>query len=838
MKHKSIAAIAAGASVTAALAFMAAAQFSDSASPAPASANTVTRAEMAGMVQKFEARSFDVLVATRSHDYETVIRDIEQAGGTVTRQFKYAKGLAASIPFAALKTLRHNPDVLHVEKDAERFPAGNGNKGKREVSNERVAMGKWTLDDMDKLESLIRSGAAFDAESLHPYKAKDKITLNREQIDAMVSDISPDTYANAVTMNAPAVWSSGNMGQDSIVAVIDSGVFGDHFMLEGSLVGCDDLSSDAGTPACDSPENGYHGTHVASTIAGHGAILVAANDPLAGAIARYMAPLPQASSIGYPGARVLPLLGMAPAAQIYGVKVFPAAGGGAPTSTIIGAIEHVIDLRVEDGWDIDVINMSLGGGTTYDVYDLESMAVDAATAAGITVVTSNGNDGPASQTVGSPAGAYTAIATGAIADPVHMRVFWDLNFGKPGIGHQTFVSDYPQPAYFSSRGPTSGGGPKPALSANGVFVLAADTPDGIAFSSGTSMASPGIAGTVALLNTWSENNGDAASPYDYREALMAGAVPVPYFEDFEQGAGYNNAANALQALMADGSLGDSYPPLPPAPAAPALPAGMDLGIVGAGSASFSIDNLKPGEVRHYYFEVTPETSSIVVDASSPRSRRDPYLLNSFEFHLSTGDRTYTDYYFTSGNIWNKAGPARFEVMDRSSVALGNATGHGADPMLIQPGYTRLSVENDWTSAGPISGNFEVTVSDDPRPGPDYGESDVIATGETHEVAPLFPCPEAMCWANLRWQNDWTAYPTSDLDLIAYGVDLDAGAITYIDFRGASLRSPETTSVDRSDPGWTLGDPSGVDAMLYDVDGYDTHGGNEPFQFEWFQAETP
>lgn len=824
-----------------ALALAGASQFMPANSSDPVTVRAFDRSQLSTQLDAFQSQEFAVLISTRDHNYASVVETIEGHGGTVTHQFKYARGLAANVPVSALKALRRHENVMRVANDTLRYPAGGVGQGrneKRQPGGERLSMGRWTLGDMEQLEARIRSGAGFDVESLHPYAPSAKLSLSAKQIEVLGGEIAPHTYLNPDVMNAPAVWGTGNFGQDTIVAVIDTGVYGGHFMLEGSLIGCEDFSTDAGMPGCSDPANHWHGSHVASTIAGHGAVLVGASDPLAKAIAQYAEPLPEASSIGFPGARVLPLMGMAPAAQIYGIKVFPSSGAGASTSRIISAMERVIDLRTVEGIDIDVLNMSLGGGTTFDYYDLESQTVDAATAAGITVVTSAGNDGPASQTVGSPAGAHTAVSSAAIAEPLHMRVFWDLNFAKPGIGHQTFVGDFPQPVYFSSRGQASNGEQKPAVAATGAFVLAAlpsaESPNGIGFSSGTSMASPGVAGTAALLNTWSESNGDLASPYDYREALLNGADPIPFYEEWEQGAGYNNAGNALAALMADGSLGDAYPPLPPVPTAPAPPEGTDLGIVGAGTASIEIKNLAPGHVRHYYIEVTEDTSRIAVNASNPRSRRDPYLLNSFEFHLSTGDRTYLDYYFTSGNIWNKLGPASFEVMDRYAVATGNATGHGANPLLVQPGYTRISIENDWTSAGPISGSFEVIVSDDPRPEPDYSESGFVMTGETDSIGPLFECPEAMCWANLRWENNWRHYPTTDLDALTFGLDGDFNLV-YIDFGAASLHAPETTSIDRANPVWTVGNPEDVVYTAYDVDGFETHGGNEPYTFEWFAA---
>jgi hypothetical protein len=112
------------------------------------------------------------------------------------------------------------------------------------------------------------------------------------------------------------------------------------------------------------------------------------------------------------------------------------------------------------------------------------------------------------------------------------------------------------------------------------------------------------------------------------------------------------------------------------------------------------------------------------------------------------------------------------------------------------------------------------------------------TGELDELAFLFPCIVAACRADLTWMRDWTQYPTSDLDLIVFGINAALDTIVYIDFRGASLNSPENTSIDRADPVWTLGDPNNVAFTVYDVDGFDTNGNNEPYTFDWYAPPAP
>ena len=479
--------------------------------------------------------------------------------------------------------------------------------------------------------------------------------------------------------------------------------------------------------------------------------------------------------------------------------------------------------------------MSLGGPTLYAGRDLEDQTIDAATAAGIVVVVSAGNSGPASQTVGSPGTAQTSIAVGAIAETSQVRTFWDLNYfdgWKPGIGHQLFVSKTPQMVAFSSRGQTADGRDKPALSATGVFILAAspsgDSPDGIGFSSGTSMSSPAVAGTAALLTTWAEANGDFASPLDIRQALEAGAVPIPGYSEFEQGAGFNNAANALVALISDESLGDTYPPLGPAPAMSSPPDGMDLDLLDGESATFTIDNMRPGHIEHYYVKTTSDSSKLTLDISDVKTKRNPLGINSFEVYIKDGTVVTGNYYIDSANVWPGKGATHFEVSDRSTTRYGNVTGGAPQPKLIQPGYTRISIENDWTSAGPMSGTFTVAVEDGGNPVPLGSIPGAIVTGGQDIVA-VGPAGPVKLAASLSWVNNWEAYPTSDLDLIVVGLDADFSFIV-IDVSGISLNSPEGSDFNFN---IVLGDPADIVQWGYAVEGFETHGQAESYRVDFF-----
>ncbi len=156
-------------------------------------------------------------------------------------------------------------------------------------------------------------------------------------------------------------------------------------------------SAPAGSPALtphpdDNPlDCNGHGSHVAGTAAGfgvdaHGATYAGPYDSAA---------FQQAFKIGP---------GVAPKADIYAVRVFGCEG-----STDV--VTHAIDWAVEN--DMDVINMSLGApfGTAKTA---DALAAQNAAKAGIIVVASAGNSGPAPYITGSPASGRGVVSVAAV----------------------------------------------------------------------------------------------------------------------------------------------------------------------------------------------------------------------------------------------------------------------------------------------------------------------------------------------------------------------------------------------------------------------------------------
>lgn len=156
-------------------------------------------------------------------------------------------------------------------------------------------------------------------------------------------------------------------------------------------------------------------------------------------------------------------------------------------------------------------------------------ATAALAAAGILVVVAAGNTGPRCRSIGDSPAFYPDVLTVGAVD------------------RQRRVTD------FSSRGPAPGGGAKPDLVAPGADVLSAMPGGGYGVLSGTSMATPQVAGVAALM--WSANPALVGDLPRTRRILTATASPVPVSgevcgdEAHVVGAGLVDAYAAVRAAQ-------------------------------------------------------------------------------------------------------------------------------------------------------------------------------------------------------------------------------------------------------------------------------------------------
>ncbi|MFG2358977.1 S8 family serine peptidase [Streptomyces sp. NPDC048521] len=306
--------------------------------------------------------------------------------------------------------------------------------------------------------------------------------------------VEADLADTTEQIGAPQVWAGGDTGQGVDVAVLDTGVDTRHPDLVGQVAG-----STSFVPDEDIEDHNGHGTHVASTIAGTGA-----------------------ASDGKER-------GVAPGARLHVGKVLAGDGSGQESWVLAGMEWAARDQHAK------IISMSLGAGPT-DGSDPLSQAVDRLSAeTGALFTIAAGNDGQ--YAVAAPSVADAALSVGAVDGSDRL-------------------------ASFSATGPRQGdAGLKPELTAPGVDVLAARSRyalEGVGdyqTLSGTSMATPHVAGAAALL---------AAAHPDWtgqqlKDALVSSTKMTPGYTPYQGGSGRLDAAAAVHGtVFATGSAFGGY----------------------------------------------------------------------------------------------------------------------------------------------------------------------------------------------------------------------------------------------------------------------------------------
>ncbi|WP_433350882.1 S8 family peptidase [Microtetraspora malaysiensis] len=295
--------------------------------------------------------------------------------------------------------------------------------------------------------------------------------------------VKADLDVSVPMIGAPQAWAGGHDGTGVKVAILDTGIDAAHPDLAGKVA-----DSKSFIPGQEVQDGHGHGTHVASTVAGSGAA----------AGGKYK--------------------GVAPGAKLVIGKVLDNSGSGTDSQVIEG-----MEWAAASG--AKVVSMSLGSGPS-DGTDPMSQAVNALSAStGVLFVIAAGNLGASGrETVASPGTADAALTVAAVDKDDK----W---------------------ATFSGQGPRFGDGAlKPDIAAPGVAITAAraagtsmGTPadDRYTTGAGTSMATPHVAGAVAIM---AQQHPDW-SGLQLKAALMSTAKDDD-LSVYKQGAGRVDLARA------------------------------------------------------------------------------------------------------------------------------------------------------------------------------------------------------------------------------------------------------------------------------------------------------
>ncbi|MFF9688349.1 S8 family serine peptidase [Streptomyces sp. NPDC014623] len=348
-----------------------------------------------------------------------------------------------------------------------------------------------------RLESVNGVALTSDKDGVRGFWSDIAPTEKSRSLDNGIAELWLDGKAEVALedsvpqVGAPQAWAAGFDGKGTTVAVLDTGIDATHPDVKDRIT-----RSKSFVPGEEVVDKHGHGTHVASTIAGSGAASGGADK------------------------------GVAPEADLLVGKVLSDGGSGADS----GIIEAMEWAKAEGA---DVVSMSLGSSIPDDGTDLMAQAVDALSADGGPLFVIAAGNAYGAGTIGSPGSAASALTIAAV----------DKQDGR---------------AAFSSMGPlVRSHGLKPDLSAPGVDINAAASQSvpGIEGMyqqmSGTSMATPHVAGAAAILKQrhpeWSGRR--------IKDVLMSSSERLPGYTPYEQGTGRLDVKAAIgTTIEATGSV--------------------------------------------------------------------------------------------------------------------------------------------------------------------------------------------------------------------------------------------------------------------------------------------
>ena len=310
-----------------------------------------------------------------------------------------------------------------------------------------------------------------------------KKDLLRLEEDSNILNIYSQNYIHAFLEEATSVIQSGEVnnlqynfynltGTGEVVCVIDSGVDFTHPDLFGKNLSCVvDCYNKACVENCSVGDDNGHGTHVAGIVAASGGIT-----------------------------------GVAPNVSLIGVKILGSSGGGSGNdSDLNNAVDYCVSQNVS------VITMSLGTINFYssecdNVGGLSSWrdSLNAAVAKNISVVVATGNDGNLTS-ISAPACFHNATPVGDTYDSNLGEIIWSV------CRDSTTIVD--KIVCHANRNSLL------KLLAPGALINSTYLGNGYNVEGGTSMATPMVAGTIAILNQYFNLSGLTKTPAEIENLL-------------------------------------------------------------------------------------------------------------------------------------------------------------------------------------------------------------------------------------------------------------------------------------------------------------------------------
>ena len=714
-----------------------------------------------------EAPVLDVIVQTDGST-DALAAKVESVGGTVRVRYRNVPAVAARIPASELQALARLGGVTKVEKDrAFQLDALQPDGGGRARSYSAAPQGRHGTQPLTvaNLQSL------------------------------------PAGLANFHYTGATEVWEQTGFGEGSIVAVVDTGV-ARNIAVGHAVIGAPGFpngfsSFPDGLEATD-PANNWHGTFVAGTIAAAVALTFEdPNDPLYRAIAAHW-PIYQPAVPGEP--MIVPFLGQAPAAKIYPVKVLDQNGSGSD-STILEGLDHVLTLKKSGALDIDIVNISLGRPGLWDGRTAYERFIGEFAKANILPVIAAGNSGPIPNSIGAPASSVAALSVAALDYAPSSRVFYEwlgesFGFGG-GMGLIMRPTDEVRVATFSSRGPLSDGRSGPEIAALGEWNIGFGTFNEIIFAGGTSFAAPTVAGVGALLNADWESNHPETDPLLLETALLAGADPnlvgEPWSSVNAQGHGALNAVRALGALSQKNL------------AVKSLPKGALTANILGNPVKNKIQTwtspaveLAPSQPLDLVLEVNPFTSKVTIevfDLETPDNFPWSLAPNALAVHVQSAKRSAAEhpvfFYWDPNWLGNSF---TIEIND----GLWTVNGEPAASQPMEPGLMKITLLGDSVNESPVKLKARVIRDNHRAPLANRIANGVIKPDDFLEFEVQIPAGITTATFDLNWHRDWSAFPTSDLDL--YLFDADFNLLTV---EAATLNAPERAILHNPAPGTYL-----------------------------------